>query len=85
MILKFILPNIYWKPLLFSNVRNGNAYSVLTTALQCIRDLKTLHPGGIRTRDLLFWDTMTTMPRRQSNESPFSEEQFIVGTNVNPS
>jgi hypothetical protein len=32
------------------------------------KDLKALHPGGNRTRDLLFYrqaDAMTTMPRRQ--------------------
>jgi hypothetical protein len=29
------------------------------------KDLKTLHPGGIRTRDLLLADAMATVPRRQ--------------------
>jgi hypothetical protein len=39
----------------FSSTHNGNAYRVMTTALKCIKlFLKTLHPGGIRTRYLLF-------------------------------
>jgi hypothetical protein len=46
----------------FSNTHKDNAYIVLTTALKyTYKDLKTLHRGGIRTRDLVFcrW----TLPR----------------------
>jgi hypothetical protein len=40
----------------FLSTHNDNSYQVLKTALQCIHKyLQILHPGGIRTRDLVFW------------------------------
>jgi hypothetical protein len=50
---------LFLKHLHFSNTQNDdNTYKVLTTAM--FRDLKTLKPGGIRTRDA---DVMATMHR----------------------
>jgi hypothetical protein len=47
------------------------------------KDLKTLHPGGIQTRDFhLEVDAMTTMPRRQGRLSKMFAFNNIWGHNL---
>jgi hypothetical protein len=50
--LKFL--KTYFNHYFFSNTHNGNAILSFDNSTALYKDLKTLHPGGIRTRDLLF-------------------------------
>jgi hypothetical protein len=46
---------IHWTYLFFSSKHNGNAYALsFDNSTAMYNNLKTLHPGGIRTRDLMF-------------------------------
>jgi hypothetical protein len=70
-----LFKNCFWKHLFFSNTHNDNAYYINfdnSTAMH--KDLKTLRPDGIRTRDLrkkIFYTGTATPP----NYTPL----FLVG------